>query len=79
MSMPPLLNPWIAASMLVAERNAVENFRLADQAVELYDVVARTCAAGGTLRVQGQDSVVLASIPCRRALKPRPVWYEMRN
>ena len=58
---------------------AIENFRLADQAVELYDAVVARCAVGDTVRVQGQDGATLASFPCRQALEPRPMWYELRN
>ena len=58
---------------------AVEDFRLADQAVDLYDAVAATCAAGGSVRVQGHERVTLTSIPCGRPLRPRPEWYELRN
>ena len=58
---------------------AVENFRLTDQAVELYDAVVARCTKGDTIRVQGRDGATVASFPCRRTLEPRPVWYELRN
>jgi hypothetical protein len=54
----------------------VQDFRIAGQVAELYDAVVATCAAGGTLRVQGERGETLASVQCRRELAPRPSWYE---
>lgn len=56
---------------------ALEDFRLADQAVAAYDAVAEVCAAGGTIRVQGMRGETLASVPCRRPLRARPPWYRL--
>ena len=54
----------------------IQRVKIGDGAA-LYDAVRAACAASTIVTLHGEDGRVISSVPCTRALAPRPEWYEI--
>ncbi len=54
---------------------AVSGHDLRDDGVGVYDAVRRACAANAIVTLEARDARPLASVPCSRVLRERPVRY----
>ena len=55
----------------------IQAIRVSDEGAALHDAVRKACAAGEGVTLHGKDNVLLATVPCTRALPERVPYYRL--